>query len=215
MLEAIRHSLRSAILDIEDRPPFTESAACFRTRRYPDDRGLDSYRRKLPDLIEYLSVGTRVLDIGAGKGIAAREIRDQFDCRVTATGFRSRPGSSIMIVPGIAAMLPFRDAQFDLVVSVQAISWEPDQVGAIHEVVRVLAPGGRGLLHLTPFSYSVGHRLGESFWKNCGVSQAEYSDTYEMHLHRRLDGVDMSIRTMPIKYPYRRYTYAFYIAIRK
>ena len=95
--------------------------------------------------------GARVLDVGCGTGAAtvAAAARAGPDGLVVGldpnpemlTVARRKPG--IEWVEGRAEELPFRDAEFDAVVSQFAMMFFDDRVAALREMQRVLAPGGR------------------------------------------------------------------------
>ena len=98
-----------------------------------------------------VAAGARVLDVGCGTGAAtvAAAARAGRDGRVVGldpnpemlTVARRKPG--IEWVEGRAEELPFRDAEFDAVVSQFAMMFFDDRVAALREMQRVLAPGGR------------------------------------------------------------------------
>lgn len=94
-----------------------------------------------------------VLDLGAGTGVAAVELKRRFSrARVTAADIaapmlkiarsRSRFWRRIHCVEADARALPFDDASFDLVFTSLMLQWlhPPDQ--ALREIRRVLKPGG-------------------------------------------------------------------------
>jgi malonyl-CoA O-methyltransferase len=94
-----------------------------------------------------------VLDLGAGTGLAAREIKRMFRrAAVTAadiaapmlevTRRRSRFWRPIRCVQADAQALPFEDATFDLVFSNLMLQWLTPPDAALAEMARVLKPGG-------------------------------------------------------------------------
>lgn len=95
--------------------------------------------------------GARVLDVGCGTGAAtvAAAARVGRDGRVVGldpnpemlTVARRKQG--IEWIEGRAEKLPFRDAEFDAVVSQFAMMFFDDRVAALQEMQRVLAPDGR------------------------------------------------------------------------
>ncbi|MGY4991804.1 class I SAM-dependent methyltransferase [Streptomyces nigrescens] len=110
------------------------------------------YPPALFDAIEELAgqplAGARVLDVGAGTGIATRLLAER-GARVTAL----EPGAAmatelrtahpaIPLVRALGDALPFRDdAGFDLVGYAQAWHWT-DPARSVPEALRVLCPGG-------------------------------------------------------------------------
>ncbi len=108
-----------------------------------------------------LRAGDRVLDVGAGFGRhvyecarrgahvvaldhAADEVietRDTLDAMVAADEI---PAESLVgVLRADARHLPFADGAFDVVITSEVLEHIQDDVAAIHEMVRVLRPGGR------------------------------------------------------------------------
>ena len=100
-----------------------------------------------------LTPGDRVLDVGAGDGNSAIEAARR-GARVTAVDLtpaqlvRARErcaeaGVDVDLSVGDAQALDFRDASFDVVVSVLGAIFAPDYNQAVAEMLRVVRPGGR------------------------------------------------------------------------
>jgi ubiquinone/menaquinone biosynthesis C-methylase UbiE len=129
----------------------------------------------------------RVLDIGCGTGrlaqrlIAEPAVRSVVGCDFSAgmlahaaerVGGSGAAAAKASLVRGDATRLPFVDAAFDAVVSTEAFHWFPDQDAALHDLRRVLRPGGRLLLALVspPFelvadAVEIGMRIvGQPLW---------------------------------------------------
>jgi SAM-dependent methyltransferase len=92
--------------------------------------------------------GLRVLDAGAGTGIATRQLQER-GARVVAADLGPgvlrlavRRTPDLAAVVADAAALPLRDASFDLVCFAQAWHWVEPTLGC-REVRRVLRDGGR------------------------------------------------------------------------
>jgi ubiquinone/menaquinone biosynthesis C-methylase UbiE len=100
--------------------------------------------------------GERVVDVACGTGIAARQTAP----RVGVTGMlvgvdlnlamlavaRSQPALAGAVIDwreGNAQALPLPDGAFDLALCQRGLQFFPDRGAALHELVRVLAPGGR------------------------------------------------------------------------
>ncbi len=101
----------------------------------------------------------KVLDVGCGEGRFCRMLRRE---GVAAIGIdptsgllhyarRKDPGGTYL--EAFAEQLPFGDSTFDLVVSYLTLIDIPDYRAAIHEMARVLRPGGTLLIaNLTSFN---------------------------------------------------------------
>jgi SAM-dependent methyltransferase len=100
----------------------------------------------------------RLLDFGCGTG-AFLEHLERFgsvsavDSDPSAVEFcHSRGRSEVQLVPP-GAPLPFADATFDLVTTLDVIEHIGDDVGALRELRRVLRPGGRLLVAVPAFMF--------------------------------------------------------------
>lgn len=100
----------------------------------------------------YIQPGQRVLDVGCGTGILAREIASRVGSVGRVVGIDPSPGMLAVakqLAPtvewreGVAESLPFPEQSFDAVVSQFALMFFTDRRQALREMLRVLAPGGR------------------------------------------------------------------------
>ncbi|WP_020578837.1 methyltransferase domain-containing protein [Actinopolymorpha alba] len=102
-----------------------------------------------------LSPDTRVLDLGAGFGGAARLLAATHGCQVTCLNLsevenaRNRKLNAahdldgmVEVVDGSFEDLPFEDSKFDVVWSQDAMLHSGDRTRVLEEAVRVLRPGG-------------------------------------------------------------------------
>jgi SAM-dependent methyltransferase len=101
----------------------------------------------LPMLESRSPTSTRILDAGCGPGgngawLATRGTVVGLDLAMEALEFvRARRPTTAPVRGGLAA-LPFADASFDLAVAITVLYSVPDDVAAIHELARVVRPGG-------------------------------------------------------------------------
>lgn len=97
--------------------------------------------------------GARVLEIAPGPGYLSIELAKRGDLRVSGVDIsesfvriakeNARAADGVEFRHGNASQLPYDDGAFDFVVCQAAFKNFTDPVGALDEVHRVLAPGGR------------------------------------------------------------------------
>jgi ubiquinone/menaquinone biosynthesis C-methylase UbiE len=126
------------------------------------------------DLVELADLrhGERVLDVACGTGVVARLAAQQVGTTGEVTGLdlnagmllvaRSLPApprAPVTWVEGSALAMPLPDASFDVVLCQQGFQFFPDQRAGLHEMKRVLVPGGRVLLSVwegpTPYDVAM------------------------------------------------------------
>ena len=103
-----------------------------------------------------LRPGERVLDLATGTGVLARLAARRVTPGGAVTGLDLNdemlkvarelplpPGLKIEWRQGSAQALPFDDGVFDAVVCQQGFQFFPDRMAALHQMRRVLRPGGR------------------------------------------------------------------------
>jgi SAM-dependent methyltransferase len=218
MIEWVQQQSLLKCRQIETLPQFKGGGfEEVRQQRYPVERGLPEYEDKLPDLqpvLGELNPAGRVLDIGAGFGFALSEIRNGHGFSVVGTGIADNK-PCCPFIEAVGSHLPVAADTFELVLSVHGISWEPDQKKAIEEVLRVLKPGGVGLIFLITFSNSIFIWHGESFWEEIGVEVADYR-RYEFRMEDYLEREGFTIKVVDrAKDVPDEYRYAYYLIIRK
>ncbi|WP_026875610.1 class I SAM-dependent methyltransferase [Jiangella gansuensis] len=123
-------------------------------------------RRTVSSMAELVDIGpdTRVLDVGAGFGGAARYLAKTYGCKVTCLNLseienqRNRAlnreqgvDGLVDVIDGSFEDLPFEDRSFDLVWSQDAFLHSGDRGRVLDEAVRVLTPGG-ALVFTDPMS---------------------------------------------------------------
>ena len=102
--------------------------------------------------------GERVLDIGTGTGIVARQIIEHVGEMGIVDAIDINPGMlslaeeiatrdrlAITFIQGAADDLPLESGRYDLVTCGQSLQYFPDRARALSEMHRVLVPGGRAV----------------------------------------------------------------------
>jgi ubiquinone/menaquinone biosynthesis C-methylase UbiE len=103
--------------------------------------------------------GERVLDVGCGTGIVARQVAARLGGQARVTGVdispdmlavarasAAREGAAIEWRQGAAEQLPFPESSFDVVLCQFALMFCADRAGALSEMRRVVAADGRVLV---------------------------------------------------------------------
>jgi len=158
--------------------------------------------------------GRRVLDAGCGDGALA--------CAAAArgadvTGLDSDPamlvaarsrlaqvGASVALLEGRLEQLPFHDASFDVVVSITVLGFVPDSARAVHEMARVLRPGGHLVLgELGRWSlWAAGRRLrgwfDASTWKAARFHSAAAMRALAEHAGLRVTTIRGAVYYPPV-----------------
>ncbi|NIQ95245.1 MAG: class I SAM-dependent methyltransferase [Desulfuromonadales bacterium] len=111
---------------------------------------------RMGSFLEGLDENSRVLDIGAGYGGAARYLAKNFGCKVVALNLSEKENERdrqmnreqgldqlIEVVDGSFEDIPYDDESFDVVWSQDAILHSGERAKVVEEVARVLKPGGR------------------------------------------------------------------------
>jgi D-aspartate ligase len=140
---------------------FEEDAAFWRDVYESSDVDAQVYRERLSRALEYvdglgLQNGARVLDVGAGAGVAAVALASRgfevtaVDAAVAMLELTERraaeEGVKLSTVQGDASHLPTADGTVDVVVALGLLPWIEDPFSVLREFARVLRPEGAVIL---------------------------------------------------------------------
>lgn len=146
--------------------------------------------------------GLRLLDVAVGDGVYLPWMPEDWSVtgidiswsqlRACQSRVKGRP---LRLVQGEAESLPFRDAQFDAVLSIGAFNYFNDPEGSLREMTRVARPGATVVIsdelpNLT--ERMVGHRLGVPSLDRWIVSRL-------MHLGDRFTDMVERLRALDVR----------------
>jgi malonyl-CoA O-methyltransferase len=131
-------------------------AAAFHDKAVEYDRHVAVQKKVVNNLAGYVTTHLReipatILDVGTGTGNLLQQLRSVYpDASLCGVDLAynmclraaAKLGDDCLVVNGNAEKLPFKSGTFDLVVSTSALQWVVNISLAIHELRRVLKPGG-------------------------------------------------------------------------
>ena len=109
-----------------------------------------------------------MLDVATGTGMVAGALHERYGCDVVGVdqsadmlrAARDRNGTFAGLVRGRAERLPFPDASFDHVTFTYLLRYVDDPAATLHELARVLRPGG----HLATLEFGVPSGIAYPLW---------------------------------------------------
>jgi ubiquinone/menaquinone biosynthesis C-methylase UbiE len=160
--------------------------------------------------------GEHILDIGSGPGQLTLQIAEKVAPTGRVTGIDISPdmikfaqtrreettaGQYAHFQKGDAASLPFADATFDAAVSTQVYEYVNALTQALHELYRVLRPGGRAVIVDTDWDSTIWHTDNPSLTTQVmNTWKSRFTDPYlPRTLRRRLhDAGFITQQTIPL-----------------
>lgn len=137
-------------------PDAARVAAAFHQKAAEYDQHILVQKRVVANLARSVELGqgqapVHVLDVGTGTGALLEKLHSLYpDARLTGVDIalnmclhaQQKLGDLCQTANGDAGHLPFRTGVFDLVVSASALQWVENLAAALHEMCRVVRPGG-------------------------------------------------------------------------
>ena len=169
-----------------------------------------------------IRTGKRVLDVGCGTGVLAREAVRRVGLEGQVVGLdlnegmlavAARTEPNIEWRQGDAASLPFEDASFDVVVSQFALMYFPERVRSLSEMWRTLASGGRlAIAAWAPLRRARGYQiLVDIATRQCGGEAAnvlaapfvlgDRSELAKLFFDSGISGADVTLHEGSIRFP--------------
>ena len=137
-------------------PDTSKIAAAFHQKAVEYDQLVLVQKRVVQQLAESVELHLNrkpehILDVGTGTGALLERLHVRYPS-ASLTGVdialnmclrtRQKLGTACRVVNGDAASLPFKTGVFDLVVSASVLQWVENLSAALHEMSRVVRPGG-------------------------------------------------------------------------
>jgi SAM-dependent methyltransferase len=169
-------------------------------------------------------IGTadRVLDVGCGTGVLAREALERvgregrvvgLDLNAGMLAVAARTEPRIEWRQGDAASLPFQDESFGVVVSQFALMYFPEPATALSEMWRTLAPGGRlAIAAWAPLGHARSYQiLVDLASRLCGDEEAgvlaapfvlgDRTELAKLFVDSGISGADVKLHEGSIRFP--------------
>jgi ubiquinone/menaquinone biosynthesis C-methylase UbiE len=121
-------------------------------------KSIEPFRKAAQDIAQRVPAGSDVLEVAPGPGFLAIELARLGSYRIVgldisksfvrmATENAARAGVGVTFQEGNASSMPFESNSFDFVCCRAAFKNFSEPVQALHEMYRVLKPGGEAVIH--------------------------------------------------------------------
>jgi SAM-dependent methyltransferase len=161
------------------------------------------------ELVEDVTAGTRVLDVGCGTGIVARRaaargatvVGVDLNAQMLAVARTADPAIEWIVAD--AGDLPLGDGAFDRVFCHQGLQFFPDPAAAVREMRRVLAPGGTltvsvwRAIEFNPVYATLADLLGPD---DAAIMRSPFAGPGADELRALVDG-EVRIAIKPVRFP--------------
>lgn len=188
-------------------PDSSKIAAAFHQKAVEYDQHVLVQKRVVANLVNSVELHmnlkpAHILDVGTGTGALLEKLHfsypDAFLMGIDSAynmclRTLQKLGAACCVVNGDAMSLPYKDHTFDLIVSASALQWVSDLAAALHEMHRVVRPGGE--ISLAFFCHGTLLELQQCFRDavgNCDGSQR----TSRLHDFRNVEDVKSIVEKM-------------------
>ncbi|NTW51774.1 MAG: methyltransferase domain-containing protein [Chlorobiaceae bacterium] len=148
--------------------------------------------RRTAELAE-LKEGLKILDVSSGRGTQSIYYSKEFGVDVTGVDISEEMvktaassarkagfGKSVQFRIGDSQSLPFDDNSFDVVINECAVGIPDDSQKVLNEMVRVVKPGGRILIHESTWKVKLSNGERDEFAERYGTTPLELGEWLQM-----------------------------------
>jgi ubiquinone/menaquinone biosynthesis C-methylase UbiE len=140
-----------------------------------------------------LTGGLRILDVSSGRGtqsifyakefgvdVVGVDISEEMVKTAASNAEKAGLGHKVQFRIGDSQRLPFDDNSFDVVINECAVGIPDDSQNVLNEMVRVVKPGGRILIHESTWRVKLSNKEREEFAERYGTTPLELAEWLSM-----------------------------------